>query len=416
MLKTSTAPLAAILLILVSLSFQGCAERDASVYEPDISPPWFPSVSQAGGMVSWQTSENSTCLLLYGESRGIYTHYGYSAESWGKSHQVSLLDVEPGTYYMRIMARDPSGNEAVSDEFTFEVESVSAAPVMAYTMVDVGWGDCHFLEFPNGTVVMIDSGSWDRVEDYPHKQVIWDFLSRREIEPPDGIDYMIATHAHQDHYAGFPSLLEMYSETTFLAPAEAYVPVWSYVESALDESGAGRDSLRRDQTHLTADFLDWDPQHGVEVRVMSAGAGRYFAEDQEGDEVNCDSAVLKVSFGAVDFMLTGDAEEFVEQRMLKAYGRDLDCEVLKSGHHANNDANSEEFLEWVSPRVAFVPNSMEENDGVFDQMIIDRFLELNIDYYVSDRAYRNAGRYDDPSHGNLTVTTDGETFVVSAWR
>ena len=118
----------------------------------------------------------------------------------------------------------------------------------------------------------------------------------------------------------------------------------------------------------------------------------------------------------MDFLLTGDAEDFVEQRMIKTYGNELDCDILKVGHHGNSDATSEEFLRIVTPRVGLISNSLAENDGVFDESVLKLLREYNVDYYTTDRAYPNAGRYDDVMHGNISVVTDGESYIVFVWK
>jgi beta-lactamase superfamily II metal-dependent hydrolase len=237
-----------------------------------------------------------------------------------------------------------------------------------------------------------------------------------KVKFPSGVDYMIATHAHRDHYGVFLSLIPLYNGTVFLAPADASESVWGHVGGVLDKHNVTRWGLVEGQSNTDTGFLQWDEEHEVQVEVLSAGAGRFYTSGEEDDRINSDSAVLKVSYGQVDFLYTGDAEDFVEQRMVKAYGKRLDCEVLKVGHHGNDDATSEEFLTWVTPRIGLIPNSLEENDGVFDQSVINLLREYNVDYFVSDRAYLNAGRFDDPDHGNITVTTDGETFIVRSWN
>jgi beta-lactamase superfamily II metal-dependent hydrolase len=403
-------------LLIGFVGFQGCADKDTSVYEPDLVPPYLPSVSEDRGRIEWTTNEDCFCLLIYGTAEGSYDHYCYNVYDGGRDHYVDLIDAEPGEYYLRILATDLAGNSSTSEELMFYVSAAPETENLIYTMVDVGWGDCHFLEFPGGTNVMVDAGS-DGSTGYDHKGDVDAFLFARGVARPSGIDYMIATHAHVDHYGGFPgNLIPRYYDTYFLAPEAASQSVWPYVERDLDEKNVPSAGLSEGQTNLNTDFLKWDEEHDIEVKVLSSGAGRFFTEGQEGSPINCDSPVIKVSYGEVDILLTGDAEEFVEQRMIKTYGKELDCEILKVGHHGNNDATSEEFLEWVSPRVGLIPNSLEENDGVFDQSVINLLRDYSVDYFVSDRAYMNAGRSDDPKHGNITVITDGGTFIVSAWK
>ncbi|MFH1219939.1 MAG: MBL fold metallo-hydrolase [Candidatus Eisenbacteria bacterium] len=408
--------LAGFALLVGLLALGGCAERNTAIYLPDTTAPEVSALAESGGTITWETDENSNCVLLYGQKAGIYDHYGYNVVDGGLSHHVDLIDVGSGRYYFRVMARDDAGNQTISEESSTELP-VSHTPVaepFVYTMIDVGWGDCHFLEFPSGTTVMIDAGS----DSASHRANVIDFLETRGITPPAGITYMIGTHAHGDHLGGFPgSLVVFYHAAVFLAPELASVSVFQYLKKPLDEAGlTERYGLRAGQTNEDTDFLKWDEEHGVRVKVMSAGAGRFFSPDNSGDSVNCDSAVLKVSYGRVDFLFTGDAEEFAEDLMIKDYGAELACEVLKVAHHGNDDATSNLFLEWVRPRVGFISNSLVDNDGVFKQSVIDLLKSFGVNYYVTDRTYMDAARTAVPEYGNVTVTTDGETFVVSSWK
>jgi beta-lactamase superfamily II metal-dependent hydrolase len=418
----------AILIAAGLVVFSGCAEKDNSVFEVDNTPPVLSGAAESNGRISWVTDEDCNCVLLYGSRQGVYDHYSYNVHDGGKEHYVDLLDIDPGTYYFRIVATDRAGNETTSEETAFDVSRVPDDDEMVYTMVDVGWGDCHFLEFPNGTNVMVDAG-YGSITDDGHDIDVFSFLGARGYSLKSDIDYMLATHSHADHYGGFIDLLGYYRVTTFLAAAESYSSVWGTnfgssgtLEDRLNELNVPRDSLRAGQTSAECDFLDWDPDHGVEVKVLSAGAGRLIPPEQveeEGDEggaTNNDSVVLMITFGDVDILLTADAEEFAEHRMVKTFGHGLDCEVLKVGHHGSYSSTTEEWLEFTTPRLGLIPNSMAENPGVFSQTVLNSLKGRGIDYFASDHAYRNPGRYDDPLDGNLSVTTDGTTFTVWSWK
>jgi competence protein ComEC len=400
---------AVLLLGLVMLA--GCADRDTGIYLPDTTAPVVSAVAENQGAVSWTTDEDCTCVLLSGRDKGTYDHYGYNVTDGGRTHHADVIDLPAGKYYFRVSATDRSGNVTTSPETSFTLTVVPEPETFVYTMVDVSWGDCHFLRFPNGTTVMIDAA-----------QAQWNlkvstFLNASGVTAPAGITYVVGTHAHADHLGGMPNVLGLYNDAAFLAPEAAAVDVWGYMKSTLDGAGiAHRYPLSEGLTSDDADYLNWDPEHGVKVKVMAAGSGRLMNPGNSSDSVNCDSAVLKVSYGQVDFLLTGDAEEFVEDRMIKSYSAEMGCEVLKVGHHGNDDATSDLFLKWVSPRVGLISNSMAENDGVFKQSVINLLRAHNVDYYVTDRVYANAARNAEPQYGNVTVTTDGETYVVSSWK
>jgi beta-lactamase superfamily II metal-dependent hydrolase len=417
-----------LVIMISAVAFTGCAEKDTTYFEVDTTPPLLTGASETEGGIAWTTDEACNCVLLYGSRKGTYNHYAYSVNDGGRDHYVGILDVEPGRYYVRVVATDRAGNSSTSEEMIFDINEVPETECLVYTMVDVGWGDCHFLEFPNGTTVMVDAG-FGKIGEYPHDLDVFSFLDARGLTGKSDIDYMILTHAHADHYGGFIDLLGFYRPSAFMGPAEAYSDVWDIsfgtsgtLEERLDDIGVPKDSLRTGQTSSNCDFLDWDPEHGIEVEVLSSGAGLLVppdVADDEGDEgslTNNDSVVLMITLEDVDILLAADAEEFAEQLMVKSYERRLDCDVLKVGHHGSYSSSSDKFLEFTTPRVGLIPNSMAENPGVFSQTVLNSLLGRGIDYYASDHAYRNPGRYDDPLDGNLSVTTDGTTFTVWSWK
>ena len=402
--------------LLIAALLSGCAQRDESYYEPDLTPPEVQSLAEGSGRVSWQTDESAICVLTYGSKSGTYSHYAYNVEDGGTSHYVDLIDIEPGTYYFRVIATDRAGNESTTAETSFVIAEVPDTDNLQYTAVDVGWGDCHFLEFPGGTTVLIDAANDGEYSGADHRADVDAFLLARGIKGPSGIDYMVATHAHRDHYGGFMSLLPRFLDTYFMWPDEPADPFPKELTDLITDYDIPACTLSAGMTSDTEDFLDWDPAHGIDVKVYSSGAGRYMTSGQSGSTGNNDSVVLKITYGEVDIMLCADAEFFAEQRMIKDFGKEVAAEVLKVGHHGNDDATSEEWLHYLNARVGFISNSLYDNDGVFDQSVINLLLDHNVDYYVTDRAYRNAGRSDAADYGNLTITTDGETYTVMAWR
>ncbi|MGD9401625.1 MAG: MBL fold metallo-hydrolase [bacterium] len=401
--------------LLVAAVLSGCADRDESYYEPDLTPPQVGSLTEDGGQVSWQTDENATCVLTYGSRSGTYDHYAYHVMDGGLSHYVDLIDIEPGTYYFRVIATDPAGNESTAPETSMVIAEVPDTEDLRYTAVDVGWGDCHFLEFPGGTTVLVDAANDGAYSGTDHRADVDAFLLASGIKGPSGIDYMVATHAHRDHYGGFISLLPRFSDTYFMWPDDPADPFPLELTSLITDYDIPSCTLVTGMSSDTEAFLDWDPAHGVEVTVFSSGAGKYMTSGQSGSTGNNDSVVLKITYGEVDILLCADAEFFVEQRTIKAFGAEVSAEVFKVGHHGNDDATSEEWLHYLKARVGFISNSLYDNDGVFDQSVINLLLDHKVDYYVTDRAYRNAGRKDAADHGNLTITTDGETYTVMAW-
>ena len=66
---------------------------------------------------------------------------------------------------------------------------------------------------------------------------------------------------------------------------------------------------------------------------------------------NDDSLVIKITYGEVDVLFTGDIGKNAESRLI-ASGQDLRSEILKVPHHGSRTSSSAPFLDAVQPRYA----------------------------------------------------------------
>jgi competence protein ComEC len=71
-------------------------------------------------------------------------------------------------------------------------------------------------------------------------------------------------------------------------------------------------------------------------------------------DINNNSVVLRVTFGHIAMLLTGDAQSEAEARLLSHGGTDLRADILKIGHHGSAYSSTPEFLAAVRPRIAII--------------------------------------------------------------
>jgi competence protein ComEC len=71
-------------------------------------------------------------------------------------------------------------------------------------------------------------------------------------------------------------------------------------------------------------------------------------------DINNNSIVLRVAFGHIAMLLTGDAQSEAEARLLSHGGADLRADILKVGHHGSAYSSTPEFLAAVHPKVAII--------------------------------------------------------------
>ncbi|MED3648165.1 DNA internalization-related competence protein ComEC/Rec2 [Halalkalibacterium halodurans] len=215
------------------------------------------------------------------------------------------------------------------------------------TMIDVGQGDSFLIELPRRKAVyMIDTGGWvtyGEMEPWQERrntrdigeQVLTPILKGKGIR---GIDKLILTHGHEDHFGGAEGLVRSIKvdEVVYGYKHAEYTEREMEVLSALKKAGA---SIR---------FVKSGDQW-----VIGSSSFRVLSPFGDEEELNDQSVVVYAVIEGVRFLFTGDLEEVGEKRLLEGYG-DLKADVLKVGHHGSATSTTDPFLEAVHPVVALI--------------------------------------------------------------
>jgi competence protein ComEC len=102
------------------------------------------------------------------------------------------------------------------------------------------------------------------------------------------------------------------------------------------------------------------------------------------ENLNNDSVVMLLNYLDKRVLLMGDAEEEVEEIILRDYRSILtDIDILKAGHHCSNTASTYDFLEIVNPDIAICSCGEENRFGHPHKETIENFDKLAIEYYVT---------------------------------
>lgn len=240
--------------------------------------------------------------------------------------------------------------------------------------IDVGQGDAALILTDSGAV-LIDAGTTES------GQTVASYVSTRT----DTIDYMIMSHPHEDHIGGAGDVLDAVNVKNVIMP---------------------------DRTADSACFdrlLDGIEQSGATVIEAVAGNGYSVGElgleilspdaNEDYEDTNNVSAVVRVTFGSTSFMFTGDAEAVVEKDLVES-ARLLDCDVLKVGHHGSSTSSTEDFVKAVSPDIAVISCGKDNSYGHPHWEVMEILDEYNAEVYRTDRL------------GNIVITSDGTHVKV----
>jgi competence protein ComEC len=208
--------------------------------------------------------------------------------------------------------------------------------------LDVGQGDAAFLRFPNQQTMLIDAGNRSFQWDQGEKTVLPFLQSVNALH----INYLVGSHAHNDHIGGFLAIIGATSiDTLVLNGYQFNSNLFTRLLEIAKEKNIFIKTVRR------GDILSPDPT--CRVYILHPDSNYSISENFHGVECNNSSIVLKVQYGDNSLLFTGDLEDSGEKPLLQ-YDHFLESEILKIGHHGSSTSTSDKLLEKVNPLVALI--------------------------------------------------------------
>lgn len=210
------------------------------------------------------------------------------------------------------------------------------------TFVNVGQGDGAIIQFPNGTVMVVDGGDRKYSMDCGTRYLI-PLLHYYGIKR---INYLVSTHPHSDHFGGLISILKTFpTDTTIVSRYPGKSKLYGMFLKEAQRKRVPLAYKQRGDRIFT----------GNDSRVYVLHPyGKYLrAKTFSGNEVNNSSLVLKICYGNCSFLLTGDLEQNGETNLLN-YKSFLKADLLKVGHHGSKTSTSEIFLNLIKPHFSVV--------------------------------------------------------------
>ncbi len=248
--------------------------------------------------------------------------------------------------------------------------------VLTVHFLDVGQGDATVLRTPAGQWALIDGGPRTPQGD-AGRRVVLPFLRRLGAS---ALALVVMTHGHDDHLGGLPAVIEALPPKLVLEPGE---PVGrpSYLEFLADVERAGATW----HPARTGDRVELD---GVIFQVLSPDSS--WVARQE--DLNEESVVLLVTYGATRLLFMGDAGVPVEGQLAGRVGR---VDLLKVGHHGSLTATSDAWLDEVAPRQAVISVGTRNSYGHPTPEVLERLGRHHVETLRTDRL------------GTITFTSDG---------
>ena len=260
--------------------------------------------------------------------------------------------------------------------------------------VYVGQGNATVIKFPDGKVMMIDTGLTSSVtvlENYLNN-IIFKNSANKEI------NYMVLTHTDSDHVGGAAALLKDYTVDTVYRPDVAS----TYTGSGITADPIINTALYSVSTKVWGQVVTAMYQKAGDVEVLGVTFGlitafgyqitngqytfSFYGPVRLNYKDNNDFCpIMVLNYNNKSYMFTGDASKSVEQEVINYVQANLGdavkilhTDVLEVGHHGSNTATSTQLMDTIGASYAVISCGINNQYG----FPTNNTLETLKHYYV----------------------------------
>ncbi len=271
------------------------------------------------------------------------------------------------SYYLGSEKKDSINTETETTykvEYTLDYQKYSGKLERTVNVTDVAQIDINFLELGvrnTGDSTFIKAGDADILIDAGAKRESSStIISFIDTYCTDGIlEYVIATHAHEDHISGFvgpnnknQGVFDKYKVDTLIdyAKSDSTSKISQDYASLRDKKLASGDIAH----HYTANDCVQEQNGAKKVFDIAPGITMEILDQkyyrQKASTENDYSVCALFTQGENHYLFTGDLEEHGEASLVELNPTLPEVELFKGGHHGSYTANTDTLLSVIKPK------------------------------------------------------------------
>mgnify|MGYP004468048081 FL=1 len=246
--------------------------------------------------------------------------------------------------------------------------------------IDVGQADSIYIKDGNSNM-LIDAGN---NADGPLLVKYLRSLGIKEFK------YAVGTHAHEDHIGGMDDIIKNFTIDKYYMPN--VISTSKTFEDVLD-------SLNDKKISPTIPSIgDKFSLNQAQFEVLSVG--------KDAEDLNDTSVVLKMTYNSTCTLFMGDASSNIEKNLLD---KDINCQVLKIGHHGSKYSSSDEFIKKVKPTYGIIMVGKDNKYGHPTKKVLDVLNKYNVTIHRTDEEGTIIMKIkgDSISFENIKTNTNG---------
>ena len=221
--------------------------------------------------------------------------------------------------------------------------------------LDVGNADSILIRYSDKNV-LIDAGN-----NGDGKKLVSYFKSLNI----SGFDYVIGTHAHEDHIGGMDDIIDNFSIKHFFMPD--VITTTKTFEDVLDS--LKNNNIKFETPKIDSNFVVGD----LKFKVLYIGDSK--------EDLNDTSIVIKLIYKNTSYLFMGDATSNVEKQILD---KNLKSDVLKVGHHGSKYSSSAKFLNEVCPKYSIIEVGKNNDYGHPKDIVLKKLEKIGSKIYRTD--------------------------------
>lgn len=287
----------------------------------------------------------------------------------------------------------------------------------------------HFLELGNkytGDCTYIKAGDVDILIDAGSRKdsatTITNYVNKYCTDGT--LEYVIATHAHQDHIAGFvgsnnQGIFDVYRIGTLIDFPREGVSSQIYDNYQTKRSNI----IAKGTKHYTA--LEWWKEEkgltkSIEIAdgiTMNVLYQKYYETNTSNE--NDYSVCVMFSQGENHYLFTGDLEKSGEESLVASNNLPK-VKLYKAGHHGSKTSSNTSLMSVIQPEIVCVcccAGSSEFNAAPLNtfptQDFINRVAPYTDKIYVTSLSVSYSGNQTVSMNGNITVSSLGKEVTVT---
>ena len=240
----------------------------------------------------------------------------------------------------------------------FKVSPVDKESEEVY-FLNVGQGDSTIVK-SKGTVAVIDFGPENE------NNVLYRSLLDFGINK---IDLAVITHSHVDHLGGFLKLAENFKiKRLLINDTDAEDADKSMFQKVLDLAEKKNIEIYKPKINSSFNLGD------ATLKIIYA--------DLSAEKENNRSVISMLTIAGTNILFTGDAESKIEKYI--AENCNVDCDILKMGHHGSYTSTTKKLLKAATPKVAIASAGYDNIYSHPSKWAEQRLEEEKIKIYRTD--------------------------------